>query len=107
MIQGYYDQFEVDQMKVDLWHEALKSYELEDLKQNLLNLVRNSQYPPKVSDLISKASSWNSIPNVEETKDILNQKVKLASEETVRREKAKIDKILGIVRDQNGRIPTV
>jgi hypothetical protein len=25
MIQVYYDQFDVDQMKVDLWHEALKT----------------------------------------------------------------------------------
>ena len=31
MIQAYYDHFEVDQMKVDVWHEALKSYEMEDL----------------------------------------------------------------------------
>lgn len=107
MIQTYYDQFEVDQMKVDVWHEALKNNELEELKRNLLSFVRRSPYPPKVSDLVPQAISWNSIPNVEETREIIHPKVKLASLETVRRETAKIDKILGIVRDQHGRIRTV
>jgi hypothetical protein len=31
MIQVYYEHFEVEQMKLDLWHEAVKSYELEEL----------------------------------------------------------------------------
>jgi hypothetical protein len=44
---------------------------------------------------------------VEETREIIYPKVKLVSEETVRRETAKIDKLLGIVRDQYGRIRTV
>lgn len=107
MIQAYYDQFEVDQMKVDVWHEALKSYALEEMKQNLLSFVKKSPYPPKVSDLVPQAISWNSIPNVEETKGIIYPKLKLASAETVRRETAKIDKLLGVVRDQHGRIRTV
>jgi hypothetical protein len=106
-IQKCYDQFDVDQEKVDVWHEALKNYELEDLKRNLLSFVKEFPYPPKVSDLVPKAISWNSIPNVEETREIIYPKVKLASEEAVRRETAKIDKILGIVRDQHGRIRTV
>jgi hypothetical protein len=107
MIQVYYDQFEVDQMKVDGWHEALRSYELEDLKRNLLSFVRKSPYPPKVSDLVPQSVSCHSIPNVEETREIIYPNIKLASVETVRRETAKIDKILGIVRDQHGRIRTV
>ncbi|MDP4107130.1 MAG: replicative helicase loader/inhibitor [Bacillota bacterium] len=106
-IRSYYDQFEVDQEKVDVWYEALKNYEFEDLKRNLLSFVSKFPYPPKVSDLVPKAISWNSIPNLEETRQIIYPKVKLASEETVRRETAKIDKILGIVRDQHGRIRTV
>lgn len=106
-IRECYDQFDFDQKKVDAWHEALKTYELEDLKRNLLSFVKISPYPPKVSDLVPKAISWNSIPNVEETREIIYPKVKLASEEIVRRETAKIDKLLGIVRDQYGRIRTV
>jgi hypothetical protein len=97
----------VDQEKVDVWYEALKNYEFEDLKRNLLSFVSKFPYPPKVSDLVPKAISWNLIPNVEETRQIIYPKVKPASEETVRRESAKIDKLLGIVRDQYGRIRTV
>jgi hypothetical protein len=96
-----------DQKKVDAWHEALKNYEFEELNQNLLSFVTEFPYPPKVSDLVPKAIRWNSIPNVEETREIIYPKVKLASEETVKRETAKIDKLLGIVRDQYGRIRTV
>jgi hypothetical protein len=43
--------------------------------------------------LVPKDISWNSIPNVEETREIIYPKVKLASVETVRRETAKIEKI--------------
>jgi hypothetical protein len=103
MIQVYYDQFEVNQMKVDLWHEALKSYELQELKQNLSSYVRDSPYPPKVSDLVPKACRWSLIPNSDETLKMIYPKEKRASKETRLREGAKIQKILGIVREQYGR----
>src|SRR6476619_3240572 len=83
MIQVYYDQFDLDQTKVDLWHEALKIYQLEDLKQNLLCFVRNSHFPPKVSDLVPKASSGHTIPNLDETKGIVHREYQPVSAERI------------------------
>lgn len=73
MIEVYYDQFKVDQRKVDLWHEALQNYELEDLKKELVTFVLYSSYPPKVTDLVPKTPVGTNIPNLAETKDIVKK----------------------------------
>jgi hypothetical protein len=73
MIRVYYDQFEVDQMKVDLWHEAMKSYKLEDMKKNLFTFVLHSSFPLKVTDLVPKTAVGSAIPNLDETKEIVGK----------------------------------
>lgn len=98
MIEEYYEQFQVDQSKLDLWHEALKENELEELKQNLMAFVRVSPYPPKVSDLFSKAPAGRTIPGLDETKRILSMKKQPASADVIVREGSKIKEILGIAK---------
>ena len=105
MIQGYYDQFEVDQVKLDLWHEALKVYELEDLKKSLLTYVLHSAFPPKVADLVFKPTVGTAIPNLEETKEIVTKDDQPVNAERIQWHLANIRKALGMEwGDKNGRI---
>jgi hypothetical protein len=97
MISVYYEQFTFDQKKVDLWHEVLKVYSFEELKQNLLSFVSDSIFPPKVSDLVQKSPLATTIPNPEETKIMIYTTHRPARKEVVQREMAKMREILGIV----------
>ncbi|PLS18711.1 hypothetical protein CVD28_06220 [Bacillus sp. M6-12] len=54
LIGEYYGQFTVDQQKLDAWHEALKTYSFQQIKQNLVCFVTQSPAPPKVSDLVKQ-----------------------------------------------------
>ena len=96
-IAVFYDQFVVNQEKVNLWHEVLKGYPFDEIQGNLLVIVKGSAFPPKVSDLISKSTSSKTIPNPEETMK-LTSRLKPASEIVVQRELAKMRAILGIDR---------
>ena len=93
----FYDQFEVNQEKVNLWHEVLKGYPFAEIQGNLLAFVKASSFPPKVSDLISKSTNSKTIPNAEETLK-RTSRLKPASEIVVQRELAKMRAILGIDR---------
>jgi hypothetical protein len=96
-IAVYYDPFVVDQEKVNLWHEVLKGYAFDEIQGNLLAFVKGSAFPPKLSDLISKSTNPQTIPNVEETMK-LTSRLKPASEIVVQRELARMRAILGIDR---------
>ncbi|MBU8878796.1 hypothetical protein BGM26_07305 [Bacillus sp. FJAT-29790] len=101
LISVYYEQFELDQEKVDSWHKILKDYTVDQLRENLLAYVAESPYPPKVSDLIKKpAVVSRAIPNCADTAYILKIDWKPASEEVVKRELAKMREILGISRGE-------
>jgi hypothetical protein len=97
-IAVYYDQFVVDQEKLNLWHQVLKSFSFEEILQNLFSFVRDGHYPPKVADLIPKSGAKPTIPSPDETKVILTTRLPQASPEVVQRELANIREILGIVR---------
>ncbi|PLT33505.1 replicative helicase loader/inhibitor [Bacillus sp. V5-8f] len=99
LITEYYDQFEVDQKKVDSWHEALRAYSFEKVKENTLAFVTTSPYPPKISDLVGGnpvASRY--VPDDKETVVVLYTREKPASEEVIQEELAKMRQILGIRR---------
>jgi replication initiation and membrane attachment protein DnaB len=98
LIRVYYDQFEVDQMKVDAWHEALKSFELEDIKKNLVPFVLHSPFPPKVADLISKTAAGSAIPTLDETKDIVKNSNQAVSAERIQWHLANMRKAIGLER---------
>lgn len=97
-IAVFYEQFVVDQEKLNLWHEVLKAYSVEEVQENLFSYVAESAYPPKVSDLIQKLANTKTIPNPEETKKLICSKPIPAREEVIERELANMRAILGIVR---------
>jgi len=96
----YYDQFVVDQEKVNRWHDVLKEYSFEQVEGNLLKFVKESNFPPKLADLLPKPESSSTIPNSEETRKIIYHQSVQASEEVKQRELKKIRVILGIVRGE-------
>ncbi|MBT2690132.1 hypothetical protein J7I93_18345 [Bacillus sp. ISL-47] len=101
LIAVYYEQFEVNQRKIDSWHEVLQSHEVEDLRRNLLLHVKESPYPPKISDLVRKSAMVSrAIPNCLDTDCIVPIAWKPASEEVVQAELAKMREILGIRRSE-------
>jgi hypothetical protein len=99
-IAVFYDSFVVNQEKVNLWHEVLKSYSFDELQENLFAIVKESSYPPKLSQLVPKSTNTMTIPNLEETKKIIKTKLLPASETVVDRELANLRAILGIVRGE-------
>jgi hypothetical protein len=103
-ISAFYEQFEINQNRIDSWHLAIKDYEFERLKDNLLQYCRESKYPPKVADLVNEKSKildrMNAIPDVLETRkylDSLNQTNNTDEEKvSIEQSKAEIRKTLGI-----------
>src|SRR5690606_2618454 len=68
LIAVYYEQFEVNQEKIDTWHKALKPYSFAELEENLLAHVAASPYPPKIAQLIAKKQvDSRAIPSLEVT----------------------------------------
>lgn len=101
LIAVYYEQFEVNQRKIDSWHEVLQNHEIENLRRNLLLHVEESPYPPKISDLVRKSAAVSrSIPDCWDTAYIVPPAWKPASEAVVQAELAKMREILGIRRTE-------
>lgn len=104
LILDFYDQFEISQSRIDSWHLALKDYEFEKLKDNLLSYSKQNKYPPKITDLIGEKSKildrMNAIPDVFETKRYLDSygPIEYSEEEkaSIEKSKAQIRKLLGI-----------
>lgn len=104
IIGDFYDQFEISQSRIDSWHLAIKDYEFDKLKENLLSYSRENKFPPKITDLIGEKSKtldrMNAIPNVIETKRYLDSygPIEYTEEEkaSIEKSKAQIRKILGI-----------
>ncbi|WHY83822.1 replicative helicase loader/inhibitor [Siminovitchia fortis] len=94
-IAVYYEQFELDQKKLDSWHEVLKDCNLEELEAALHEHVSASVYPPKIADLLKKPASARVVPDPEETERITAGNEKPASREVVESELAKVRAILG------------
>jgi hypothetical protein len=96
----YYEQFQINQQKIDSWHQALKDFSYEQLHQNLMNYVTHSSFPPKICDLISTSDRVSrAIPDATETYiQLMNEKLPV-NEEVVKAELAKIRKLLGIQRE--------
>ncbi|WP_423800032.1 replicative helicase loader/inhibitor [Neobacillus sp. SAB-20_R2A] len=97
-INTFYDQFIVNQEKVNLWHEVLKGYAYDIVQERLFSFVKESPYPPKIADLLPKSSGAMTVPNTSETRVIMAARHKLASEEVIQRELANMRAILGIQR---------
>ncbi|VEF46680.1 Uncharacterised protein [Bacillus freudenreichii] len=100
-IAVYYDQFGLDQKKLDSWHEVLKGCNLEELEAALHAHVSASVYPPKIADLLKKPLVARVVPGPEETARITAGKEKLASPEVMQRELEKVRTILGIGRGES------
>jgi hypothetical protein len=103
LISEFYDRFEITQSRIDAWHLALKGFEFERIKENLLHYCRENKYPPKVADLIKVKvqDRMNAIPDVEETRNYLESLVRkrdYTDEEiqSIEQSKEKIRKTLGI-----------
>lgn len=105
LIKDFYEQFEINQGKIDAWHLVLKSCEFEKVKNNLLTYCKENVYPPKVADLIKEKSKpldrINAIPDVEETRRYLeslsiNREFTDEEKQSIEKSKAEIRKILGI-----------
>jgi hypothetical protein len=95
-----YDQFQINQQKIDSWHEALKDFSYEPLHRNLLNYVTHSSFPPKICDLISTSDLRSrAIPDAIETYTQLIIDQPPANEEVIKAELAKIRELLGIQRE--------
>ena len=102
LISMYYEQFELNQEKVNIWHQVLKEFSVDQLHKNLLDFVAECHYPPKISDLIRKPAAVSRvIPGCEDTTYILHMDYKPASREVVERELAKMREILGIRRGED------
>lgn len=97
-IAVFYEQFTVDQQKVDLWHEVLKGYTFDEVEAKLHRFVQESDFPPKIADLVKKPKSTNTTSNQEETMTYIIRKPQPAPEMVVQTELAKMREILGIVR---------
>jgi hypothetical protein len=97
-IQLYFDQFVVNQERVNLWHEVLRGEPFVEVEEKLQTFVKDSCYPPKISDLIHKSAHSKMIPNLVETKEIIKSKHVPASTSVIQRELEKMRTILGIVR---------
>ncbi|WP_409300285.1 hypothetical protein [Peribacillus sp. SCS-155] len=100
LIAEFYEQFEVEQKKVDAWFEVLRSFPFDRAKKKVLSLAAASPYSPKISDLVAAKETTNRyIPDLEETHTILNNKPKPATEAVIQEELAKMRDILGIRKD--------
>lgn len=98
-ISHYYDSYEINQEKVDQWYKILKDFSFAKLETNLQKHVQHSTYPPKISELIQTVDNYSRyIPNVEETYQMLNQPVQVASKEKAEAALQEIAKILHIQR---------
>jgi hypothetical protein len=97
-IAVFYDQFVVNQEKVNMWHEVLRGFSFEAVQENLLSFVKESAYPPKLFDLVQESPNTSTIPNPEETKKIITPNLVPAREIVVQKELEKMRAILGIVR---------
>jgi hypothetical protein len=104
-ISAFYEQFEINQSRIDSWHMAIKDYEFERLKDNLICYCRENKYPPKVADLVNDRQKildrMNAIPDVEETRQYLNSISSIPEytddeKRSIEQSKAEIRKILGI-----------
>lgn len=104
MISVFYEQFSLDQEKVNLWHDAIKDLTFVDMEENLLKHVRQSPFPPKVSELYIKSSVPGIVPNPDETRFILTRHYVPANREVVQMELANIRKVLSIEREQQDEI---
>lgn len=100
-IAVYYEQFELDQKKLDSWHKVLKSYNLEELEAALQAHVSVSVYPPKIADLLKRPQEARVVPSPEETERITAGEEKPASREVVQSELEKVRVILGIGRGES------
>jgi hypothetical protein len=95
-----YDQFQINQQKIDCWHEALRDFPYERLQGNLLKYVTHASFPPKICDLISTSDGVSrAIPDAKETYTQLKNDHRPASKEVIKAELAKMRKLLGIVRE--------
>jgi hypothetical protein len=96
----YYEQFQINQQKIDGWHEVLKDFSYEQLHQNLVKYVTHSSFPPKICDLISTSDRISrAIPDATETDTNLMNDQPPANEEVIKAELANIRKLLGIQRE--------
>lgn len=100
-IAVYYEQFELDQKKLDSWHEVLKGCNLEELETALHAHVSASVYPPKIADLLKRPQEARVVPGPEETERITAGKENPASREVMQSELEKVRTILGIGREES------
>lgn len=102
LIANYYEQFDINQKKVDTWHKALKSFNYEQLEKNLLVHVAESPYPPKIAQLVQRETATSRIiPSIEETSKLTHQRAKRAKEDMIQNELRKMRSILDLDKRHN------
>ena len=61
-------------LTLEAWHEILQDSEFHEVKHNLKQYVRSGAvYPPVVGQLLSKPKEMRTVPNVEETRIMIEQ----------------------------------
>lgn len=100
-IKSYWDRFEIDQDRIDKWHQLLQDYDFTEIMNNLNEYVKTNRFAPSISDLIKVPERRDrAIPNNQETKDMLASWEKETANKIPEKEAdehlANIRKLLGI-----------
>jgi hypothetical protein len=109
IIQQFY-RFDIDQRKIDSWHNILQAYEFDMVMSNLEKYVKYNQYPPGIADLLDESKGYDGgfvrpvVPSYEETQKYLRKQEEQAAAvandpktiEARERARAEIAKILGL-----------
>jgi hypothetical protein len=83
---------------IDSWHDFLKDYDFDRVTQNLNEHVKNSEFAPKVKDLVKGLvmNEQYNIPNREETLKIIETYQKPEEQRATKEQRDKMRKdILG------------
>lgn len=51
-INVYYERFEVNQIKIDAWYDAMKEYKFDHSLRNLNKYIKTSKFAPTIADLV-------------------------------------------------------
>jgi hypothetical protein len=80
-IKAIWDNFDVTQKKLDLWHEVLKETDFAIVQGNFMNYLKaGNEFAPKPGQLIKKENRDRYIPSHEETKQYLDNLDKITNE---------------------------
>jgi len=81
LIQQFYERFEINQDKIDAWHDVLQAEDFNAVYSILKSVVKTNKFPPTIAEILP-TKQLNGVMGVEATKAHLD---KLKQEEDKRR----------------------